>query len=229
MSYTRTAWTDHSVERPRTYMVTENPDGSITLTPAYGETINQGTPVNADNLNKIENGIYTLDKSLTAYKTANDAAVAAVNTKAETNKTSIGTHTTQIGNHETRLAKVEGNITSPVNHVTDSLVNRPTVNNTPYKASVHTFLKSCFVSIWFKASFERNATGRRICEFYLNNVQTERVIANAVNGDATEFFVVWSGFVNKDDVLDVGVWQNSGGNLGCTIEWTVDYLMYNGI
>jgi len=34
----------------------QNPDGTVTLTPAPGTVVQEGTPVNAANLNKIEQG-----------------------------------------------------------------------------------------------------------------------------------------------------------------------------
>ena len=55
--YGKTEWKDHEVERPRTYSIVENEDGTLTLTPVTGEVYQQGTPVNAANLNKAEAGI----------------------------------------------------------------------------------------------------------------------------------------------------------------------------
>jgi len=57
LSYTATAWKDHVVAKPRTYNETTNPDGSRTDSPAPGTIIQQGTPINAANLNHIEGGI----------------------------------------------------------------------------------------------------------------------------------------------------------------------------
>lgn len=54
MSYIPTKWQDRIVERPRTYHVQNNPDGTITLIPAPGTVIQEGTPVNAANLQPIE-------------------------------------------------------------------------------------------------------------------------------------------------------------------------------
>ena len=55
--YVKTEWKDHQVERPRTYSLVENEDGTVTLTPVTGDIYQQGTPVNAVNLNKREAGI----------------------------------------------------------------------------------------------------------------------------------------------------------------------------
>ena len=57
MAYTKNTWVDQDVERPKTYEVTNNQDGSITLTDSFGLVTELGTPVNADNMNHIENGI----------------------------------------------------------------------------------------------------------------------------------------------------------------------------
>ena len=57
MAYTPTNWKDRDVENPRTYTARQNEDGSITFFDAPGEIREQGTPVNASNMNKIEKGI----------------------------------------------------------------------------------------------------------------------------------------------------------------------------
>lgn len=50
-------WKDRAVERPRTFNIQNNADGTITLIPAPGQVIEEGTPVNASNLNAIEKDI----------------------------------------------------------------------------------------------------------------------------------------------------------------------------
>ncbi|MEG2291608.1 MAG: hypothetical protein RSA29_04365 [Clostridium sp.] len=57
MAYIKTVWKDRIVEKPRTYDVTNNPDGSITLTPKLGLITEEGTPISASNMNNIEDGI----------------------------------------------------------------------------------------------------------------------------------------------------------------------------
>lgn len=57
MAYTKNTWVDQDVERPKTYEVTKNQDGSITLTDSFGLVKELGTPVNAVNMNHIEDGI----------------------------------------------------------------------------------------------------------------------------------------------------------------------------
>jgi hypothetical protein len=54
MGYEKTQWQDRIVERPWTYQVQNNQDGTITLIPAPGTVIKDGTPVNAANLNHLE-------------------------------------------------------------------------------------------------------------------------------------------------------------------------------
>lgn len=57
MAYVKNTWVDQDVERPKTYEVTNNQDGSITLTDSFGLVTELGTPVNEDNMNHIEDGI----------------------------------------------------------------------------------------------------------------------------------------------------------------------------
>lgn len=61
MVYTKTIWKNRSVERPRTYTVQNNPDGSITLIPAPGDVYEAGTSVTAAAMNNMENQIEALD------------------------------------------------------------------------------------------------------------------------------------------------------------------------
>ena len=67
MAYIKTTWKDRLVERPNTFEVQENPDGTITLIPTHGTVTQAGTPVNAANLNKIEDGIVTLENNVTTH------------------------------------------------------------------------------------------------------------------------------------------------------------------
>jgi hypothetical protein len=55
--YKITGWKDHVVQRPKTYTIVDNPDGSKTLVDAPGETIQQGTPMSATNFNNAETGV----------------------------------------------------------------------------------------------------------------------------------------------------------------------------
>ena len=66
--YSITNWLDHAVTPARTFKITDNGDGTYTLTPA-GEVIQQGTPMSAANFNNMETGIHA----------ANIAAITAMN------------------------------------------------------------------------------------------------------------------------------------------------------
>lgn len=57
MAYRRIHWKDRRVERPRTYVLTPNVDGSQTLTDAPGEVTQEGTPISAENLNRAEEAL----------------------------------------------------------------------------------------------------------------------------------------------------------------------------
>ena len=57
MAYTHRTWADRTVERPLTFTMQNNVDGTVTLIPSEGSIINVGTPITADNMNNIEDGI----------------------------------------------------------------------------------------------------------------------------------------------------------------------------
>lgn len=64
MAYEKTVWKDHVVERPKTYRMVENADGTVTLVPVTGQVIQQGTALNAENLNHIEDTLAEHDETL---------------------------------------------------------------------------------------------------------------------------------------------------------------------
>lgn len=61
MAYVPTTWENREVEKPRTYIMTDNGDGTITLTPSEGQVFAAGTPLDAANLNKMETQIIAND------------------------------------------------------------------------------------------------------------------------------------------------------------------------
>lgn len=77
MAYTKTEWKNREVEKPRTFSLTENPDGTITLTPAEGEIIEPGTPIVAVTMNNIEDGIEAAHNELAGKETPAGAQAKA--------------------------------------------------------------------------------------------------------------------------------------------------------
>ncbi|MEG0133415.1 MAG: hypothetical protein RR782_04710, partial [Clostridium sp.] len=69
MAYVKTIWKDRIVQNPRTYTKTDNADGSLTLTPKAGLITEEGTPISAANMNKIEQGIEDANTQLGDIKT----------------------------------------------------------------------------------------------------------------------------------------------------------------
>lgn len=57
MAYTKQTWADRKVEKPLTFLMTTNADGSITLTPYPGVVENEGSQLSASRFNHIEDGI----------------------------------------------------------------------------------------------------------------------------------------------------------------------------
>jgi hypothetical protein len=83
MVYIPTDWKDRVVEKPRTYTLVDNGDGTVTLTPAPGTVVQEGTPVNAANLGNLETQ-YGLAKS------ALDAALHGATGHAHTGEAGEG-------------------------------------------------------------------------------------------------------------------------------------------
>ncbi|ADY54724.1 hypothetical protein Sgly_0358 [Syntrophobotulus glycolicus DSM 8271] len=65
--YAPLEWKNREVERPRTYELVENMDETVTLTPAEGAIIEPGTPIVANNMNHIEQGIADAHSALDTH------------------------------------------------------------------------------------------------------------------------------------------------------------------
>ena len=74
MAYTKTNWVDHVVSRPNTYTQTVNQDNTVTLAPA-GTVEQQGTPVNAENLNHMETGIADAHSAVSDLSSSTETAL----------------------------------------------------------------------------------------------------------------------------------------------------------
>lgn len=83
MANIRTVWTDRSVQKIRTYNVTENGDGSITLTPVTGTVYEEGTPVNAENMNKLEDVVQNTGVALDMFITITQAEIRALRDRVQ--------------------------------------------------------------------------------------------------------------------------------------------------
>lgn len=55
--YEKIDFKDRRVEFPRRYTMVENEDGTITLQDAFGANLQEGTPLNALNMNRLDDGI----------------------------------------------------------------------------------------------------------------------------------------------------------------------------
>lgn len=64
MAYNRTVWKDRLVQRPNTFTISNNPDGTVTLVPVPGTVMEPGTAINAAAMNKIELGIEDVNAQL---------------------------------------------------------------------------------------------------------------------------------------------------------------------
>lgn len=67
MVYEPTEWKNREVEKPRTFNIQNNEDGTVTLLPAEGIITEPGTPVTAVLMNKIEQGLVEVSEGLENY------------------------------------------------------------------------------------------------------------------------------------------------------------------
>lgn len=104
MAYAKTTWKNRVVQNPNTYLQQQNADGTVTLVPKEGTVTEAGTPVNAVNMNHIEDGISSIDAANSIYSaggTANAITVTTANgdySYAQFKKLSIKAASNNTGN-----------------------------------------------------------------------------------------------------------------------------------
>ena len=68
MAYTKTVWQDRYIETPNKYQIVDNEDNTVTITEVTGTVYNDGTEVNAEHMNNIEDGIEDVDTRVTVLE-----------------------------------------------------------------------------------------------------------------------------------------------------------------
>lgn len=66
MAYSRTNWVDRYIQTPNRYVMTQNQDNTVTLTESTGTVYAEGTEVNAEHMNNIEEGILQNESDINA-------------------------------------------------------------------------------------------------------------------------------------------------------------------
>lgn len=113
MAYEPTTWSNREVERPRTYVMTQNTDGTVTLTPSEGTVFNAGTPIDASNMNKIEQAIDAVDSALDSKLDLTGGTL----TGALTGTVIDGATLKQGGTDLNSLFQPKGNYAAPANYL----------------------------------------------------------------------------------------------------------------
>lgn len=112
MAYTPKTWTDRVVERPMTFTFTNNPDGSVTLTPSEGSVITAGDLVKALYLNAMEQGIKAAHDAADAKASLASPAFTGTPTAptaaADTNTTQLATAAFVLGQAGTVTPAMDG-------------------------------------------------------------------------------------------------------------------------
>lgn len=77
MPYDKQTWADRQVQNPMTFVLTNNADGTITLTPSPGAITSEGSLLLAERMNHMEDGIALvndrIDKELKTITDCNEA------------------------------------------------------------------------------------------------------------------------------------------------------------
>lgn len=97
-------WVDRKVERPNTFVIQNNSDGTVTLIPAPGTIQQAGTPLNAENLNGAID--YSRGKIVT-------------NISAVEGNLQLTTDSYQIANLSSNTTLVLPNVTKPIDIVVE--------------------------------------------------------------------------------------------------------------
>lgn len=110
-------WIDHVVQRPKTYTITDNPDGTKTLADAPGTIVQQGTPMSATNFNAMETGIGDAHTAMQIFfqfwlnfRRWVESKIAAIEGLIAGNTASIASHTSAITALQTGAATSATNI-----------------------------------------------------------------------------------------------------------------------
>ncbi len=83
MTYNKTIWVDQEVKKERTYELINNSDGTTTIQDPPNNILTFGTPVNAQNLNNIENGIENHETRITFLESIGNPIPTLSNILAE--------------------------------------------------------------------------------------------------------------------------------------------------
>ncbi len=85
--YEKINFKDRIVEKPNTYTVQTNDDGTVTLVPAFGNVLQEGTIINSKNMDHIEEGIKRLSNKV--YIKDNFAVLEGTITMPEKNDSNL--------------------------------------------------------------------------------------------------------------------------------------------
>jgi hypothetical protein len=89
LAYNKTEWRNREVERPNTYTMKTNEDGTVTLTPAEGNIFSEGTPIVAENFIKIENQLALNDTHMNRLDNPHGVTASQVGAYTQTESNNL--------------------------------------------------------------------------------------------------------------------------------------------
>jgi len=72
MAYNKNTWTDRVVERPMTFKMQQNTDGTVTLIPSEGKVIQSGSAISANKMNNLESQYEKIESIAQMMKLTDD-------------------------------------------------------------------------------------------------------------------------------------------------------------
>ena len=105
-TFTRLEWEDFICQFPNRFKITDNGDGTVTITDEPGEILQEGTPVNAENLNRIEVAIEELTKQHENVMNAENNLSDLTDKAAARNNLGLGSASTKDVNDFLERSKV---------------------------------------------------------------------------------------------------------------------------
>ena len=80
MKYNKTIWKEREVEFPNRFVLVDNGDGTVTLTPSFGTVIQAGTPLSVLNMQKIDDQLENVDLTVSVSIEDSDVVINDKNT-----------------------------------------------------------------------------------------------------------------------------------------------------
>ena len=222
MSYTRTVWVDRIAERPMTFTETINEDGSKTFASAE-KVIKRGTPVNAANMNHIEQGIYDVEKALQKHDMDNEDRFYEIE---ENIGLAVSASEQAYAKAEASEAMVAALVAAPIKFYTDTATSKSVAHDFATRFRLFQDVEDKgFAIVTVNFTFYNNSNGYRQVLLQNDYVTVQRETKVAVSGEETVFSLTYIGQIEDAKNLSLYVKQNSSGALSASYTCSIAFIL----